>query len=232
MKSSDRQAPGGLSSTVENYLKCLYQEQQKRPDQLVGMGQLAQAMQVTPGSATAMVKTLEQSGLVHYEPRGGTALTPTGEEEALNVLRRHRLLELFLVQVLGLDWSEVHAEAERLEHAISAKVLDRMDALLQHPAFDPHGDPIPTRAGHIVARQLHSLAQCAAGDRVRLARVTDEAPAFLQLLGSHGLHPGTELTVVACCAVADAISLRLGDGPLVTLGTQAAAKILVESRPA
>src|SRR6185503_20361208 len=102
------------------------------------------AMNVAPGTATAMVKTLAESGLVDYEPRGGVRLTTKGEKLALHVLRRHRLVELFLVEALGLDWSEVDEEAEELEHAISDKVLGRIDKALGHPQVDPHGDPIPT----------------------------------------------------------------------------------------
>src|SRR6476620_7329433 len=108
------------------------------------MGRLAAAMGVVPGTATTMVKTLADSGLVTYEPRSGTRLTAGGEKLALHVLRRHRLVEPFLVKTLGLDWSEVHEEAEELEHAISDKVLHRIDQLLGHPTTDPHGDPIPT----------------------------------------------------------------------------------------
>src|SRR5215210_7628814 len=118
------------SITVENYLKQIYLEQQQAREELVPMGKLASAMRVVPGTATSMVKALADSGLVDYEPRSGARLTPGGEQLALHVLRRHRLLELFLVKALGLDWSEVHAEAEELEHAISDKVLEKIDELL------------------------------------------------------------------------------------------------------
>src|ERR1700748_2811268 len=138
------------SSTVEDYLKQIYLEQQSTaPGQLVQMGKLALAMGVVPGTATSMVKALADSGLVAYEPRGGARLTRGGEQLALHVLRRHRLVELFLVKVLGLDWSEVHAEAEELEHAVSEKVLEKMDAFLDHPRVDPHGDPIPPARGKL-----------------------------------------------------------------------------------
>src|SRR5215208_5751466 len=124
------------SSTVENYLKTLFIEQQREHGNLVPMGALAAAMRVAPGTATAMVKTLAESGLVDYEPRGGVVLTTKGEKLALHVLRRHRLLELFLVEVLKLDWSEVDHEAEELKHAISEKVLTKIDDLLGHPQVD------------------------------------------------------------------------------------------------
>src|SRR5215211_3230796 len=169
--------------TVENYVKQIYLEQQSvdaegGADALVPMGRLAAAMGVVPGTATTMVKALSDSGLVAYEPRGGVRLTRGGEQLALHVLRRHRLVELFLVRVLGMDWSEVHDEAEELEHAISDKVLDRIDALLGHPSVDPHGDPIPSAQGKVAApRRLHSLADCPTGARLRVARVTDQDPA-------------------------------------------------------
>src|SRR5256714_8448369 len=146
------------SITVENYLKQLYLEQQNAPD-LVQMGKLASAMGVVPGTATSMIKALADSGLVSYEPRFGAKLTKGGEQLALHVLRRHRLMELFLVKVLGLDWSEVHDEAEELEHAISEKVLERIDKLLGHPSVDPHGDPIPSAKGKVSEERLVRLPE-------------------------------------------------------------------------
>src|SRR3982751_1400223 len=158
------------TSTVENYLKQIYLEQQGVADRLVPMGRLAEVMGVVPGTATSMIKALADSGLVSYEPRGGARLTRGGEQLALHVLRRHRLVELFLVKVLGLDWSEVHDEAEELEHAISDKVLERIDRLLGHPSVDPHGDPIPTAKGKVSDTPLASLADCALGRPVKVAR--------------------------------------------------------------
>ena len=153
------------SPTVENYIKQIYLEQQSstggESEALVPMGRLAAAMGVVPGTATTMVKALSDSGLVAYEPRGGVRLTRGGEQLALHVLRRHRLVELFLVKVLGLDWSEVHEEAEELEHAVSDKVLERMDQVLGHPSVDPHGDPIPSAKGKVDESRHGSLADCA-----------------------------------------------------------------------
>jgi DtxR family Mn-dependent transcriptional regulator len=219
------------SVTVENYLKQIYLEQHGPavdPAKPVAMGRLATAMGVVPGTATSMIKTLSDSGLVDYEPRGGVRLTHNGEQLALHVLRRHRLVELFLVKTLGLDWSEVHDEAEELEHAISDKVLDRIDALLGHPDADPHGDPIPTRGG-TVARPRHvSLARADAGGRYRVARIADQDPAFLQFADRCGLTPGTVVTVEEVDAAADAVRVRPRNGERVTLGTTAATKILVD----
>jgi DtxR family Mn-dependent transcriptional regulator len=218
------------SSTVENYLKTLYVEQQRVAGDLVPMGSMASAMKVAPGTATSMVKALAESGLVDYEPRGGVRLSSKGEKLALHVLRRHRLVELFLVEVLGLDWSEVDEEAEELEHAISDKVLDRIDALLEFPQVDPHGDPIPSSKGKLPTRRiLLSLAECDLGRPVRVARVMDQNPQFLQFVDRNSLKPGTEIIVRSRDTVSDAISIQPRNQSAVALGTAAARKILVEA---
>jgi DtxR family Mn-dependent transcriptional regulator len=219
------------SSTVENYLKQIYLEQQGAavpPGGLVPMGKLAGAMAVTPGTATTMIKALSEANLVTYEPRTGVRLTKAGEQLALHVLRRHRLLELFLVKVLGLDWSEVHEEAEHLEHAVSEKVLERMDALLGYPAADPHGDPIPTSKGKVATPKLASLAECDVGAPVRIARISDQEPAFLQFLHRSGLTPGVAVSVAARDEQGDNVRVKVG-GKAVALGMGAAGKILVEA---
>lgn len=216
------------SSTVENYLKQIYLEQQNAPQQLVPMGKLAAAMGVVPGTATTMIKALADSGLVSYEPREGTRLTRGGEQLALHVLRRHRLVELFLVKVLGLNWSEVHAEAEELEHAISDKVLERIDVLLEHPRVDPHGDPIPTAKGKVAQTRSWTIADCEPGMSVRIARVIDQDPPFLQFLDRCGLTPGIAAVVEANDPLADSVRIRPKGREPVTLGAVAAGKILVE----
>jgi DtxR family Mn-dependent transcriptional regulator len=216
------------SSTVENYLKQIYLEQQPLGAQLVPMGRLAAAMAVTPGTATTMIKALAEANLVTYEPRGGVRLTRAGEQLALHVLRRHRLVELFLVKVLGLDWSEVHDEAEHLEHAVSEKVLERIDDLLGHPSVDPHGDPIPTSKGKVAPQKLLSLAECAPDQTLRITRIADQEPAFLQFLHRSGLTPGVTLTIRSRDAQADNVLLILADQSPVSLGTAAASKIWVE----
>jgi DtxR family Mn-dependent transcriptional regulator len=218
------------TSTVEDYLKTIYTQQQRGDGALVAMGALAAAMNVAPGTATAMVKTLADAGLVDYEPRGGVKLSAKGEKLALHVLRRHRLVELFLVEVLGLDWSEVDIEAEELEHSISDKVLERIDRVLGHPQFDPHGDPIPSANGKIPHRRATvSLAECELGRTMRVARVVDQNPQFLQFVDRHSLRPGTEVVVKSRDDVADAVAIHPRNQPPLTLGTQAAAKILVEA---
>src|SRR5690349_12433677 len=203
------------SSTVEDYLKQIYLMQLQTPE-LVSMGKLAGAMGVVPGTATSMIKTLADSGLVEYEPRGGVRLTHGGEQLALHVLRRHRLVEAFLVKVLELDWSEVHDEAEELEHAISDKVLDRIDAYLGHPSVDPHGDPIPSAKGKVADARHKSLADCAPERKFRIARVMDQDPAFLQFVERCGLMPGVLVIVQVRDKLADAIWVRPGDRRPIT----------------
>ena len=218
------------SSTVENYLKQIYLEEQAlAADDLVPMGRLAAAMSVTPGTATTMIKALAEANLVAYEARAGVRLTRAGEQLALHVLRRHRLLELFLVKALGLDWSEVHEEAEHLEHAVSDKVLERIDAVLGHPSVDPHGDPIPTAKGKVAPQRFLSLAECEPDQPLRITRIADQEPAFLQFLHKNGLTPGVPLTVESRDAHADSVVLKLPDRSPVSLGTAAAAKIMVEN---
>jgi DtxR family transcriptional regulator, Mn-dependent transcriptional regulator len=216
------------SSTVENYVKQLYLEQQHAPDQLVSMGRLASAMNVVPGTATSMIKALADAGLVSYEPRSGVRLTRGGQQLALHVLRRHRLVELFLVKVLGLDWSEVHDEAEELEHAISDKVLERIDEVLGHPSVDPHGDPIPTARGQVAAAPIRSLADCELSRRMRVARIIDQEASFLQFVNRCGLTPGVHVIVERRDDAAQTVQVRTDGSDKTVLGTAVAAKILVE----
>jgi DtxR family Mn-dependent transcriptional regulator len=215
------------SRTIENYLKQVYLEAQQSHEGVVVMGRLAQVMGVVPGTATSMVKALADSGLVDYEPRLGVRLTRAGEQLALHVLRRHRLVELFLVQVVGLDWSEVHPEAEELEHAISDKVLERFDALLGYPVTDPHGDPIPTSAGQVPVQQLADLTLCPLDAKMIIARVIDQDPAFLQYVSQRGLIPGKAVWVRQRHTLSDALEVELDAQQRVTLSMTAARKFLV-----
>ncbi len=214
--------------TVENYLKRLYLARNGSRGDLIPMGSLATAMGVTPGTVTTMIKALADDGLVTYEPRHGVGLTSKGERLALGVIRRHRLVELFLVNVLGLDWSEVDPEAEQLEHVVSDRVLERMDVLLGHPTVDPHGDPIPNAEGSIQESDRASLADCATGVRLRVARVTDQDRGFLVFLERNGLTPGEVVTVEGREPAAGTVLVRrAAKGPAVSLGSAAAAKVLV-----
>jgi DtxR family Mn-dependent transcriptional regulator len=214
------------TSTVENYLKHVLLLSDGSDD-LVPMGSLATALAVVPGTATTMVKSLADEGLVEHRPRQGVRLTPAGRTVALNVLRKHRLVETFLVNVLKMDWAKVHVEAEQLEHAISDDVLDRLDALLGHPAADPHGDPIPTRHGKIDADVYATLATCATDRPLRIVRVTDQSAGFLQFVDQNGLQPGARLRVADRNLAAGLVTLKKNGGRALALSLAAAGKILV-----
>src|SRR5476649_403356 len=186
--------PPVASSTVENYLKHILLLAEGG-DGLVPMGALATALAVVPGTATTMAKALADGGLTEHLLRHGVRLTAEGRRVALSVLRKHRLVETFLVNVLKMDWAAVHAEAEQLEHAVSDPVLDRLDALLGHPATDPHGDPIPSRAGKLRSQVYATLATCVLARPLPVVRVTDQSAEFLQLARQQGLLPGATIRV-------------------------------------
>src|SRR5512145_105352 len=196
------------SSTVENYLKTIYLQQDPDTGRLVPMGQIAASLGVTPGTATTMVKALAESGLVLYEPYSGVRLSPAGDKLAALVLRRHRLIELFLVQVMGMSWDEVHDDAEQLEHVVSDRLIERIDQMLGHPEVDPHGDPIPGPEGTIKQRTLETLLTCPLGTRVIVTRVTDQDAAFLRFIESHDLKPGQAIEVEARDEVSDSVRLK------------------------
>lgn len=216
------------TSTVEDYLKTILLEESKLAGDRVPMGQIASALGVAPGTVTAMMRALGDGGLVDYEPRSGVRLSAAGRQLATHVLRRHRLIELFLVQVVGLDWSEVHEEAELLEHAVSERVIERIDEILGHPSVDPHGDPIPSRSGVVEIRERPSLIDCPVGAPQQVVRVTDQAADFLRLVERSRLMPGSRVTVASRDAAADTVALEVDGRAPLSLGNRAASKILVE----
>ena len=220
------------SETVENYLKAIYalsaEAREHGDDAQATVGRVAGMLGVTPGTVTSMVKKRAAAKLCRAERYGGVALTPKGERAALNVLRRHRLIETFLVETLKLDWAEVHDEAERLEHAISERLLERIDVYLGHPAVDPHGDPIPDRDGTVRSPTLVSLCKCPAGTQVRIARITDQDGAFLKFIDRHALRPGARGTVESVDPQAQSITLHPLRHPPLSLSFSAAAKVMVE----
>lgn len=222
------------SQTVENYLKTIYLAQVALPagEPLVPMGQLAAALGVVPGTATTMVKTLAESGLVHYEPYMGVRLTPAGETLASRVLRRHRLIELFLVKVLGMNWTDVHDEAERLEHAVSEQLIDRIDSMLGRPLVDPHGDPIPTAEGTMPSAasvDLFDLLTAPLATSLVVTRVLDQDAEFLRFVERQQLKPGSAIMIDARDPVSDAVQVTSSGGTRTTLGTRAASRILVRA---
>ena len=222
------------SSTVENYLKAIYTDWPSLTEsdgkRLVPMGRLAHLLGVLrrPGTATTMVKALAESGLVTYLSRTPGSVSPSaGQKLAALVLRRHRLMELFLVQVLGMSWDEVHDEAERLEHAASDRVIDRIDAMLGRPSADPHGDPIPDPEGTVAAQEYHTLLTCPVGAPVVMMRVTDQDAEFLRFLESSDLKPGQTVRVEVRDSAADQVVVRGKNDRQITIGMRAAAKLQV-----
>ena len=219
------------SQTVENYLKTIYLAQLASPsEQLVPMGHLASALGVVPGTATTMVKALSESGLVRYEPYMGVRLTPAGEKLAGLVLRRHRLVELFLVKIIGMSWAEVHDEAEQLEHAVSERLIDRIDEMLGRPAVDPHGDPIPTPEGTLAPDRSDSLSTAPTDTPLVVTRVIDQDAEFLRFVEQRGLVPGREVVIESRDPASDAVVVKLESGAEASIGSRAASKVLVARR--
>lgn len=215
--------------TIENYIKTIYLIAARRDSAAsVATGELAQALAVSPGTVTGMLKTLSESDppLATYTPYEGARLTVDGRELALQVLRRHRLVELFLAQTLEMTWDEVHAEAEHLEHAVSDRLIDRMDAYLGHPTVDPHGDPIPRSDGTLPEPEGIPLSTLAAGRAFRLVRVMDQDPGFLRYLTECGLDLGTEAALTENRPESGALVLHVGPRAVV-LGHEAAGKLMV-----
>lgn len=215
------------TSTVEDYLKCIHREQRDGDGKLVSTGRIAREMSVAPGTVTAMMKTLTEAGLTEYEPYMGVQLTERGHLLAAHVLRRHRLVELFLVRIMGMDWSSVHEDAEVLEHAVSERLIARMDEMLGHPTVDPHGDPIPTPTGVLEEKDDPSLLTCELNCDLRITRVTDQRAEFLQLLKQHRLMPGRTATVEQRDDLTETVQIRPDVGKSLRLGFQAASRILV-----
>jgi DtxR family Mn-dependent transcriptional regulator len=215
---------------VENYLKAIYMAQGQLGEGagLVPMGQLANALGVVPGTATTMVKALAESGLVRYEPYIGVRLTPAGERLAALVLRRHRLIEQFLVQVLGMNWTEVHEEAERLEHAVSERLIDRIDEMLGRPSVDPHGDPIPGPEGELARQSYPDLLTAPVRCGLVVTRVTAQDPEFLRFVEQSDLKPGQRLEIETRDSASDSVTVRTESGQVTTLGARAASKVLVD----
>jgi DtxR family Mn-dependent transcriptional regulator len=185
-----------VSNAVQDYAKAIWSLAQ-RGERPVSTSALAERLEVSPASASAMVKRLESMGLVEHEPYHGVKLTRAGERVALEVLRHHRLLELYLSEALGMSWDRVHEEAEVLEHAISPQLSELIAAKLGNPTHDPHGDPIPTADGEIDETPTQPLSELAPGDRGVFVRVSDSDPDMLRYLAERGIAPGDRFEVLA-----------------------------------
>jgi DtxR family Mn-dependent transcriptional regulator len=183
-----------LTRSVEDYLKAVYRLSSDQ--RAASTTEIAQRLALSPASVSAMIKRLSEQGLVDHERYRGVRLTEEGRLAALRIIRRHRLVETYLVEFLGYDWDNVHAEAEQLEHAMSDDLVERMAAALGHPSCDPHGDPIPAADGSISDLEGIPLTAMSAGDNCTLSRVSEADPERLRYLGSLGLRPGLRFAVV------------------------------------
>jgi len=217
------------SLTVENYCKAILQISTRTGQENVSTGELATALEVSPGTVTSMLKTLAESDLAEYRPYEGVTLTRSGKSLALRMQRRHRLIELFLQQTLGLSWDQVHDEAENMEHAVSDALVDRIDEFLGKPPYDPHGAPIPRADGTLrgSTADFMALTECKPGARVRIVRVATESAEFLRHLATAGLTLGVEFEVVDNSSVGGTVTIRSGGRKTQTLGHTAAAQIMV-----
>jgi DtxR family transcriptional regulator, Mn-dependent transcriptional regulator len=214
--------PAGISSAIEDYAKAIYALELRAGD-AVTTNALAERLGVTPGSASGMVKRLAELGLVEHEPYRGVQLTDDGRRVALEVIRHHRLLELYLVQSLGVPWDRVHEEAEVLEHVLSEELEELIAAKLGNPTRDPHGDPIPTRELTIEEEPTQSLQSLQAGACGRFARVSDSDPEMLRFLADRGISPGDSFEVIDKQPFGGPLFIRFGDNVHVLGGDLAKA---------
>jgi DtxR family transcriptional regulator, Mn-dependent transcriptional regulator len=219
-----------VSQAVQDYAKAIWSLAQ-RGDEAVSTSAIAERLEVSPASASAMLKRLEALGLLRREPYRGVELTPAGKRVALEVIRHHRLLELYLAEALGMPWDRVHDEAEVLEHAISPQLSELIAEKLGNPTHDPHGDPIPTAEGEIDEAPTRALADLEPGERGVFARVSDSNPEMLRYLTDRGIGRGSELEVVEREPFGGPIQVRAA-GRRHALGDQLARAMRVEPAPA
>jgi DtxR family transcriptional regulator, Mn-dependent transcriptional regulator len=216
---------GGPSGPVEDYLKAIYEIE-------LGTGaaatnDIAQRLAIAPASVSGMVRRLAEQGMVEYERYRGVRLTASGRLVALRTLRRHRVIEAYLVRALGYEWDRVHEEAERLEHAASEELIDRMAAAVGEPRTDPHGAPIPTREGAVDETRYPSLAELPVGEDARVVRVSDEDGEMLRYLAELGLRPGAAVRVLDRAPYEGPITLRVADTECA-VGPGLAGQVLIQ----
>lgn len=200
-----------LSETIQDYLKAIYE---LAPESgRTSTNQIAERLKVAPASVTGMLKRLSsaQPPLVDYHKHHGVQLTEEGLRISLEIIRKHRLIELFLVKILGYSWDEVHPEAERLEHAVSFRFVDQLACLLENPDYDPHGDPIPDRDLQLPLMETVLLSEAKPNQRLTVRRVQSSDPALLRYLGDMGVLPGAQITVTARVPFDHTIRVRIGD---------------------
>lgn len=213
------------SQSIEDYIKAIFQLGEGRAP--VSTSALAERLEVRPASVSSMLRRLERLGLVRHEPYHGVQLTDEGEDLGRRMIRRHRLIERFLTEFLDYPWDAVHDEAERLEHAVSPRFVEAIDRLLEGPATDPHGDPIPARDGTMDLRRFPALTELQPGTRARVRSVRDIDSAMLRHYSSVGLEPGAAVEVVA---VEDdgKVRVRVEEGDECTITPDAASGVFME----
>ena len=213
-----------LTGPVEDYLKAIYELE--RAGEPAETNAIARLLDIAPASVSGMVRRLAEQGLITHERYHGVSLTTAGRRAALRTLRRHRVIEAYLTSALGYSWDRVHDEAERLEHAASDELIDRMAAAIGEPATDPHGAPIPTREGTLEERPLVALSSLSAGTNARVESVSDRSAERLRYLAELGIVPGVEVKVIGREPFEGPIALRVA-GQRRTIGPTLAHQILV-----
>jgi DtxR family Mn-dependent transcriptional regulator len=216
-----------FSQPIEDYLKAVYLLREREGTASTSM--IAAALEVTPASVTGMLKKLAELKLVRHVPYQGVELTRAGEKIALEIVRHHRLLELFLIQVLGYTWDEVHAEADALEHVISEEFEERMAARLGYPTVDPHGDPIPARDGSFTAIKERALLALEPGESARITHINDAHSEMLRYAARLGLTPATHLTLIEAEPFGGSLRVKIGEAEK-SIGRELAAQIFVTDR--
>jgi len=198
-----------VTQSIQDYLKVIYKL--GRDGKSVNTNAIAERMEISQASVTGMLKKLSELKLISYKPYYGVELTGAGRKIALEIIRHHRLLELYLAEALGYSWDRVHAEAEKLEHHISEEFEERMCEILGHPEFDPHGAPIPSKDGKILERNLAVLTSGVAGRRVQIMQVSDSDPDMLRYLAEIGIFPAIELEIIEKGPFGGPMLVRVGD---------------------
>lgn len=225
---TDPAPTGPLSPSVGDYLKAIWELAETGA---ASTKQIADRLSVAPASVTNMLGRLRERGLVDYEPYHGALLTRRGRDEALRLVRRHRLIETFLLEHLGYSWDEVHEEAERLEHAVSDGFTERLAEFLGHPDHDPHGDPIPAADGTMPPENSHPLEEAKVGERVLVARVDHRDAAVLDYLGERGLVPGRLFKVREVRDLDGVVIVEDEDGNAHALGEPLVRSVFVRQAP-
>jgi DtxR family Mn-dependent transcriptional regulator len=213
-----------LTGQAEDYLKAIYELEQRGA--AAGTNDIAARLRIAPASVTGMVQRLARLGLVESERYKGTRLTDAGRMAALQLIRRHRIIESYLVQRLGFGWEDVHEEAERLEHAASDQLIARMAEAIGNPTEDPHGAPIPLADGTVDESHLASLGDLAVGSRATVMRMSDRDPEFLRYLDGLGIRPGAQVHILARGPFDGPLTIEV-DGTQQVIGTNSAGRVFI-----